>query len=105
MTTQEHLIIKLNKIFNPTHLEVINESKHHSVPAGSESHFKVVIVSKSFEGKKLIERQRAVNATLATELKEKIHALTMTTLTPEEWTNRGEKVEPSPPCFGGSKKS
>ncbi len=39
----------------PTHLEVINESHMHSVPKGSETHFKVVVISPGFEGLSLIK--------------------------------------------------
>ena len=44
---------KLTEGLDAVHLEVINESGQHNVPAGSESHFKVVVVSGDFEGKKL----------------------------------------------------
>lgn len=60
-----------------THLEVINESHKHNVPKGSESHFKVVIVSDLFESKAIIERHRMVNSALSDELKESIHALSI----------------------------
>ena len=33
------------------HLDVVNESHKHNVPKGSESHFNVLIVSETFEGK------------------------------------------------------
>ena len=35
---------KLRRNFDPLHLDVVNESYLHNVPAGSESHFKVMIV-------------------------------------------------------------
>ena len=41
---------KLEAALTPTHLEVINESAGHNVPAGSETHFKVVVVSQCFAG-------------------------------------------------------
>lgn len=39
----------------PDHLEIINESYMHNVPKGSETHFKVVVVSKKFDGMSLIK--------------------------------------------------
>ena len=42
------VIQKLEKAFSPNHLEVINESASHNVPAGSESHFKVIISADFF---------------------------------------------------------
>lgn len=47
---------KLKEGLKPIHLEVINESYKHKVPPGSESHFKVVIVSEVFNDKSLIDR-------------------------------------------------
>lgn len=46
---------KLTKDFTPYHLEIINESYMHSVPKGSETHFKVVIVSDKFDKLSLIQ--------------------------------------------------
>jgi BolA family transcriptional regulator, general stress-responsive regulator len=46
------------EIFNPVFLDIINESHSHNVPRGSESHFKVVVISPEFEGKSLIQRHR-----------------------------------------------
>ena len=51
----------LTAAFAPTHLEVINESSNHNVKPGSESHFKVVVVSATFAGMPPLERHRAVN--------------------------------------------
>ena len=49
---------KILAAFSPMHFEIHNESYKHNVPAGSESHFKVVVVSNSFEGISLIQRHR-----------------------------------------------
>jgi stress-induced morphogen len=51
---------------------------------GTLDHWKATIVSPSFAGKSLIQRQRLVNAALAEELRGPIHALSMDTWTPEE---------------------
>ncbi len=103
MRVQETITAKINDDLQPLHLEVINESHKHSVPPGSESHFKVVVVSERFEGQPLVRRHQAVNAILAQELKEDIHALSLETLTGAEWTARGGQTLKSPPCLGGSK--
>jgi BolA protein len=103
MTMQSTLQQKLNTAFHPLNLEVINESDSHNVPPGSESHFKVVLVSTEFEGESLIKRHRRVNQVLADELKGGIHALALHTMTPEEWFNRGGTSPASPECLGGSK--
>lgn len=103
MGMRETIITKLTAAFSPAHLDVLNESGMHSVPAGSESHFKAIIVSEKFAARSLLERHRLVNDTLAFELKNGVHALSLTTLTPREWESRGGRTEPSPPCLGGSK--
>ena len=53
---------KLKSAFGPlVHLDIINESYMHNVPKGSETHFKVVLVSEKFKEMKIIGRHRAVN--------------------------------------------
>jgi BolA protein len=99
---QENIERKLGERFSPTWLEVINESSKHSVPPGSETHFKVVVVSDAFEGKALVERHRLVYETLGDEIRAGVHALTITSRTPGEWQKNGVAAA-SPPCLGGSK--
>jgi BolA protein len=82
---------------------VINESSSHNVPPGSESHFKVVVVSEEFTDKNPLARHRLVNKILADELQNKIHALALHTYTAQEWYNQNEYAPESPPCLGGSK--
>jgi BolA protein len=94
---------KLVTAFSPVHLEIINESGMHSVPPGSESHFKVTVVCEQFNNQSQVQRHRAVNTVLADELNGPIHALSLNTMTPDEWFEKGGIVEPSPPCLGGSK--
>ncbi len=96
---------KLLPAFEPVHLDVVNESHMHSSGLGAESHFKVVIVTPSFDGMRLLARHRAVNAVVAEELAEKIHALALHTYTPSEWYEYyAEKPPASPKCLGSLKK-
>ncbi len=94
---------ELVRSFAPTVLEVINESHNHAVPRGSETHFKVVVVSEGFAGQSPVARHRAVNRALAAQLEAGVHALSIQALTPAQWAERGGVVPPSPPCLGGSK--
>ncbi len=103
MTRQEAIEQKLREVFAPELLEVENESHAHSVPRGSETHFKVVVVSRAFEGVSRVDRHRRVNAALADELASGLHALTITSRTPEEWASSGAVALQSPACLGGSK--
>jgi len=88
--------------FQPVHLEVINESHQHNVPPGSESHFKVVLVSEAFAGKRQVQRHQAVYGALAEQLKGPVHALALHTYSPEEWS-RHQQAPQSPACLGGGR--
>lgn len=103
MTLQQIIEEKVTKSLAPSYLEVINESHMHNVPPGSESHFKLVVVSENFRDKSRIQRHQAVNGILAEELNGAIHALSMTVHTDEEWTQREGRTLESPLCHGGGK--
>jgi len=101
MTTAEQINDILVDQLAPIRLDVVNESHMHNVPAGSESHFKLVIVSDAFADNSLVARHRMVNKLLAEQLKGGVHALSMHTYTAQEWAARGGEVPQSPPCLGG----
>ena len=102
MMMQEIIETRLTEALNIHYLSVENESHQHNVAPGSESHFKVTIVSDEFESVMLIKRHRMINKLLENEL-QKIHALALHTLTPKEWSDRGGEVAASPACRGGGK--
>lgn len=87
----------------PVALEVLNESHQHSVPRGSETHFKVVVVTPRFAGQSLVQRHRVVNGLLTEAFARGLHALAIHAYTPEQWDARGGTYPASPPCLGGSK--
>jgi len=103
MKIQKIIEDKLNQAFTPGIIEVENESHTHNVPAGSESHFKVSVISDEFIDLMLIKRHRMVNKVLEGELKI-IHALALHTMTFDEWFERAGKVAESPECHGGGKR-
>jgi BolA protein len=103
VTVQETIQQKLASALAPAHLDVENESRMHSVPPGSETHFKVLVVSDAFEGLGLVDRHRRVHAILAEELKGGVHALAIRALTPSQWEKESPGAFQSPPCLGGSK--
>ncbi len=103
MSVEKTIERKIRAALAPAHLEVINESHMHSVPPGSESHFKLVIVTEAFAGRPLVRRHQMVNGLLAEEFEEGLHALSMETLTDAEWQARSGRTAASPPCLGGSK--
>lgn len=102
MSMQQQIQQKL-RTFDPVHLEVINESNMHSVPPGSETHFKVVLVSSQLDGKRQVARHQMVYRTLANELASGVHALALHTYTPAEWRVQTQSVPASPQCMGGGK--
>lgn len=104
MSIQSTIETKIKESLAPIHLEVLNESSQHNVPAGSESHFKVTVVSDEFDGKMLVARHRIINKLLADELSGSIHALAMHTFTPAEWLDKNQQAPKSPPCLGGAKR-
>jgi BolA protein len=102
MSMQTIIEQKLSGQFEVDYLQVENESHMHNVAPGAESHFKVTIVSNSFDELMLIKRHRMVNQALQQEMQQ-IHALALHTLTPQEWQARGGLVADSPKCRGGGK--
>jgi BolA protein len=101
MSVQQAIESKLGSALSPSHLEVVNESGNHNVPKGSESHFKVVLVSDAFEGRPMLTRHRMVYAALAQELAGPVHALALHTYTPAQWRALDGSAPSSPACRGG----
>lgn len=88
MTYRERMIAKLTAAFQPTFLEVIDESDRHHGHAGGghgtagpqgrgETHFVVQIVSPAFSGTTRLQRHRMINDVVKEELAERVHALTI----------------------------
>ncbi len=103
MSVQAEIETALADAFAPAHLEVANESHMHSVPANSETHFRVVLVSARFDGKRQVARHQLVYGVLGPQLEGPVHALALHTYTPDEWRERGAGAPESPECRGGSK--
>ena len=103
MIVQQEIEQQLQQQLSPEHLEVLNESHQHSVPPNSETHFKVILVSEAFDGKRKVARHQQVYAALATQLEGPVPALALHTYTPAEWQQRQHEAPTSPQCLGGSK--
>ncbi len=84
----ERITQKLTEAFAPQELKVIDESHQHQGHGGwregGETHFRVNIVSEAFTGKSRLERHRLVNAALAQELADRVHALAIAAKAPGE---------------------
>lgn len=79
---------KLETAFQPTRLEIEDESHRHAGHSGAreggESHFNVTIEARAFEGAARVARQRMVYRALAEELAGPVHALSVKALAPGE---------------------
>lgn len=88
MSVHDIITNKLTKAFAPQTLAVVDESHQHAGHAGArpggESHFRITIVAEAFRGKNRIERHRMINAALAAELTERVHALAIHASAPGE---------------------
>ncbi|MEM8797598.1 MAG: BolA family protein [Pseudomonadota bacterium] len=81
MSVSETIENKLRAAFNPSALEIIDESHLHAGHAGhregGESHFRIRMTSDHFDGMIRIQQHRAVNEVLAEELNGPVHALAL----------------------------
>jgi BolA protein len=89
---REQIEAKLAAAFEPTHLDVTDESYRHNVPAGSESD--------KFVGERFLSRHRSIYSVLTEELAGSVHALALHTYTLKEWEGLQDTVPASPPCRG-----
>ena len=86
---RERIETALRERLDAAHVEVVDESHLHAGHAGAAAgggHFRAVVVSPRFEGRGRVERQRLVYGALSAEMGSEIHALSLRTLTPHEWS-------------------
>lgn len=57
---------------------------------GDGHHFNAVIVSAEFRGKNMVQQHQLVYRALGDRMKQEIHALSMKTLTPEQWADSNQ---------------
>ncbi|MCY0963591.1 BolA family protein [Parathalassolituus penaei] len=94
----EQVILDKVAALNPEHVQLLNESHMHAGPA-TDSHFKLVMVSAAFDGKRAVARHQMLYGLLAEELKGPVHALALHLFTPTEWAANNQ-VPASPTCQG-----
>lgn len=100
MSKQQELTSRLQQAFLPHFVLVENESHLHHSGRGSESHFKIVLVSNQFVGVAKVARHRLVYQLFAEDLKNGLHALALHLYTQEEWETQGEQIPVSTNCAG-----
>ena len=88
MTRKNRLAATLTEALRPIRLDIVDESDRHAAHSGArpggESHYRLHIVSPAFVGKSRVERHRMVNALLAAEFANGLHALAIAAATPDE---------------------
>lgn len=91
MERRERIETTLREGLDAVHVEVVDESHLHAGHPGARSgggHFRATIVSDRFEGLSRVQAQRLVFEVLGDLMQGEIHALSMTTLTPDAWRAR-----------------
>ena len=91
MSIRSDIEEKLRAAFSPQHLEVVNESHLHAghqehFDGGGETHLRLRIVADAFCGMSRVERHRAINALVAGELADAVHAFAIEAAAPGEKT-------------------
>jgi len=88
MKMAERIRAKIEDRLHPLECIIVDESAKHEGHAGArpggESHFKMVVVAEAFKGLNRVARQRLVYDLLAHEMRDHIHALSLTLRTPDE---------------------
>lgn len=81
MIEPHEIEVKIKAAIEDAQIEVIDLT-------GTRDHYKVVVVSAAFEGKLPMKRHRMIYDALREEMKGPIHALTLETYTPSQWSAR-----------------
>lgn len=88
MQTSKIIREKLEEALSPLQIRILDESAHHAGHAGAreggESHFRVEIVAKQFEGLNRVARHRLIYAALGNAFSEGLHALQIIAKAPGE---------------------
>jgi len=91
MSIADDMRRKLGKALGPAEIFIEDESALHAGHAGArpggQTHFRLRIVAREFEGMSRIARQRRIHAILSEELRTRVHALTIDARTPGEAIN------------------
>lgn len=87
--TKETIKEIMKEKLSPVYLEIEDESWRHEghAAAGGGGHFNMIVVSESFSGVSLMNRNRMVFDLLKEMMQTRIHALAIKAKTPEEWTS------------------
>lgn len=85
---REAIEARLREALEAVHVEVVDESHLHAGHAGAKSgggHYRALIVTERFAGLSRVKAQQLVYAAMGAWMGREIHALSMQTLTPDQW--------------------
>ena len=88
----------LREILQAEYVAINDQSALHAGHQGALSgggHYQILVVSERFRGISRVEAQRLVYAALGDLMKHDIHAISMHTLTPEQWSEQGSSEQPA----------
>jgi BolA family transcriptional regulator, general stress-responsive regulator len=87
-TLTEKLQAKIVKITDQS-----DRHKHHKQSPQGSGHYEAIIVAEIFTGKTLMQQHRLVYNSLATEMQTTIHALSLSTFTPQQWADSLRSIQ------------
>lgn len=91
MSRRDRIYTRLNELFHPALLEVIDDSAKHAGHAGAkpegQTHYTVIIESHQFTGQNRVQRQREIMAALQVEFETGLHALSIKASVPSDTTS------------------
>lgn len=74
-------------VLRPLRVDLIDDSAKHAGHAGAKGgggHYRLLIVAESFRGKPTLARHRLVYDALGDLMRDRIHAISINSLTPDE---------------------
>ena len=102
--TEQHVYTQLQHLLqqqlHPVYMELVDQSHQHSGNR-QETHFKLILVSNTFSGLRLVQRHQRIYQLAKELMGNPIHALTMHLFTVAEW-QANALVPAAPSCLGGS---
>jgi stress-induced morphogen len=78
----EEIQKRIEQALTPVHVDVVDQT-------GTGDHFQALVVSAAFEGKTRVQQHQLVYAALGDHMRDRIHALALRTLTPDQWQEDG----------------
>lgn len=103
ITRKQTITHQLTDAFQPSFIQVEDESGNHHVPENAQTHFKVIVVSTAFDNLTRVARHKLVNNLLKEQFAQGMHALSMHLYTASEWALKNQTVMNSPNCKDGYK--